>query len=170
MCLAIPLADIMAYRKVSFCSYPLPARCRLSSDSSLSAYTHLRGRCMLHLCSTVQSGQLLACVRTRARSLPCSCEVMERLLGPHLSHTAPCVQVARAFFSLVDVLCHNHVPELAAMDTTTFAFLLGALDAGLRALEVGLGPVSCHNSWVKTVLLSVALSWCCCCLVQTARH
>ena len=48
-----------------------------------------------------------------------------------------CLQVARAFFALVDQLCHNHVGNLATMDTPTFAFLLGALDAGLRSLEVG---------------------------------
>ena len=45
-------------------------------------------------------------------------------------------KVGRAYFSLLDVLCHNHVATLATSDTRTFAFLMTSLDQGLRSLEV----------------------------------
>lgn len=45
-------------------------------------------------------------------------------------------KIARAYFSLLDVLCHNHVPALAEGDGRTFAFVVSSLEAGLRSLEV----------------------------------
>lgn len=47
-------------------------------------------------------------------------------------------KVSRSFFSLLDALCHNHAPALAARDGPTFAFLLAALDAGLKSLDVAI--------------------------------
>ena len=39
-------------------------------------------------------------------------------------------KVSKAYFGLVDVLCHNHAAVVAQRDTTTFAFLVSSLDAG----------------------------------------
>lgn len=47
-------------------------------------------------------------------------------------------KVGRAYFALMDVLCHNHVPALAAKDATTFAFIVTSLDSGLKALDVSI--------------------------------
>lgn len=45
-------------------------------------------------------------------------------------------KVAKAYFMLLDVLCHNHAAVIAARDTTTFAFVMTSLDAGLKSLDV----------------------------------
>lgn len=45
-------------------------------------------------------------------------------------------KVAKAYFMLLDVLCHNHAAVIAARDTATFAFVLTSLDAGLKSLDV----------------------------------
>ena len=44
-------------------------------------------------------------------------------------------KVAKAYFGLLDVLCHSHVHVIAACDTATFTFLLSSLDAGLKSLD-----------------------------------
>ena len=45
-------------------------------------------------------------------------------------------KVSKAFFGLLDVLCANHPAVIACYDTPTFAFLISALDAGLKSLDV----------------------------------
>lgn len=45
-------------------------------------------------------------------------------------------KLAKAYFALVDTLCHSHTAVLAARDTPTFAFLVLSLDAGLKSLDV----------------------------------
>lgn len=45
-------------------------------------------------------------------------------------------KVAKAYFMLLDVLCHNHATVIAARDTATFAFVVTSLDAGLKSLDV----------------------------------
>ena len=45
-------------------------------------------------------------------------------------------KVGKAFFGLLDVLCSNHTHVIANYDTPTFAFLMTALDAGLKSLDV----------------------------------
>ena len=50
-------------------------------------------------------------------------------------------KVAKAYFSLLDVLCHSHVQVVAACDTQTFRFLLSSLDAGLRSLDQGVSTM-----------------------------
>ncbi|GAB4820934.1 hypothetical protein N2152v2_007980 [Parachlorella kessleri] len=47
-------------------------------------------------------------------------------------------KVAKAYFALVDVLCHNHPQAIATRDTATFAFLISSLDAGLKSLDVSI--------------------------------
>ena len=44
-------------------------------------------------------------------------------------------KVAKAYFGLMEVLCHSHVHVIAACDTATFAFLLSSLDSGLKSLD-----------------------------------
>ena len=57
------------------------------------------------------------------------CDLLMLLLGSSW-------QVARSYYSLLDVLCHNHVATLATSDTRTFTFLMTSLDQGLKSLEV----------------------------------
>ncbi|CAK0751589.1 hypothetical protein CVIRNUC_002079 [Coccomyxa viridis] len=45
-------------------------------------------------------------------------------------------KVGKAFFGLLDVLCSNHTLVVAGCDTPTFAFLVSALDSGLKSLDV----------------------------------
>ena len=45
-------------------------------------------------------------------------------------------KVGKAFFGLLDVLCSNHTLVIANCDTPTFAFLMTALDSGLKSLDV----------------------------------
>ena len=44
--------------------------------------------------------------------------------------------MSKAYFGLLDVLCHSHQGAIASCDTATFAFLLSSLDAGLKSLDV----------------------------------
>lgn len=46
--------------------------------------------------------------------------------------------MGKAYFALVDVLCHNHPQAIATRDTATFAFLLSSLDGGLKSLDVSI--------------------------------
>ncbi|KAK9818400.1 hypothetical protein WJX72_012091 [[Myrmecia] bisecta] len=47
-------------------------------------------------------------------------------------------KVAKAYFALLDVLCHNHTNVIATCDTATFAFLVSSLDTGLKSLDVSI--------------------------------
>ena len=47
-------------------------------------------------------------------------------------------KVGKAYFALVDIMCHNHAGALAARDTATFSFIVSSLDAGLKSLDVGI--------------------------------
>ena len=51
-------------------------------------------------------------------------------------------KVAKAYFGLMDVLCHSHVHVIAACDTPTFTFLLTSLDSGLKSLDQAVCSVS----------------------------
>lgn len=50
-------------------------------------------------------------------------------------------KVAKAYFGLLDVLCHSHVSVVAGCDTATFAFLLSSLDTGLKSLDSSVSSV-----------------------------
>eukprot|EP00803_Ostreobium_quekettii_P004119 evm.model.scf_281.4 EVM.evm.TU.scf_281.4 scf_281:37255-51104(+) len=45
-------------------------------------------------------------------------------------------KLARAFYSLVDVLCEHHTSVIAACQQSTFAFIMTSLETGLKALDV----------------------------------
>lgn len=47
-------------------------------------------------------------------------------------------KVAKAYFGMLDVLCHNHTAFLAGCDTSTFSSVVSSLDAGLRCLDVAI--------------------------------
>jgi exportin-7 len=46
-------------------------------------------------------------------------------------------KVGKAWFGLLDALCHAHASTLAARETTTVVFVLSTLEAGLKSLDVG---------------------------------
>lgn len=50
-------------------------------------------------------------------------------------------KVSKAYFSLLEVLCHNHTGIIATRDPATFAFLVGSLDAGLKSLDVSISSM-----------------------------
>ncbi|WIA44165.1 hypothetical protein OEZ86_010498 [Tetradesmus obliquus] len=47
-------------------------------------------------------------------------------------------KVAKAYFSLIEVLCHNHTGTVACQDSVTFGFILSSLDQGLKSLDVSI--------------------------------
>lgn len=47
-------------------------------------------------------------------------------------------KVAKSYFALVEVLCHNHMGVVAACDSPTFAHLARSLEVGLRSLDVSI--------------------------------
>lgn len=50
-------------------------------------------------------------------------------------------KVSKAYFSLLEVLCHNHTGVIANCDSATFTFLVSSLDAGLKALDVSISSM-----------------------------
>ena len=61
---------------------------------------------------------------------------MKMALGVPLADVMAYRKLGKAFFGLLDVLCGAHTHVIAACDTPTFAFLITALDAGLKSLDV----------------------------------
>lgn len=47
-------------------------------------------------------------------------------------------KLARAYFALLEVLCHNHTSVIVNLDTATFAHLVGSLDTGVKCLDVSI--------------------------------
>lgn len=47
-------------------------------------------------------------------------------------------KVAKAYFALLEVLCHNHMGVVAACDSPTFVHLVRSLEVGLRSLDVSI--------------------------------
>lgn len=45
-------------------------------------------------------------------------------------------KLSRAYFSLLEVLCHNHTAAVAGQDLPTFSFIVASLDLGLKSLDV----------------------------------
>ena len=57
------------------------------------------------------------------------------------------VQLARAYFALVEVLCHNHSVVVVNLDTPTFSHIMGSLESGLKCLDVSISsqvPISSY--------------------------
>ena len=49
-----------------------------------------------------------------------------------------CAQLARAYFALLEVLCHNHTMVVVHLDTPTFRHIVGSLETGLKCLDVSI--------------------------------
>ena len=47
-------------------------------------------------------------------------------------------KMAKAYFALLEVLCHGHLAVIASCDSPTFAHLVRSLEAGLRSLDVSI--------------------------------
>jgi len=47
-------------------------------------------------------------------------------------------KVAKAYFALIEVLCHNHMGMLASCEPGTFGYIVRSLEAGLRSLDVSI--------------------------------
>ena len=61
---------------------------------------------------------------------------MKMALSVPLADVMAYRKVGKAFFGLLEVLCASHTHVIAACDTPTFAFLITALDSGLKSLDV----------------------------------
>ncbi|GAQ78625.1 Nuclear transport receptor RanBP16 [Klebsormidium nitens] len=51
----------------------------------------------------------------------------------------------RAYYSLLEVLCHNHTAVIVNLDTATFAHIMQSLEAGLKCLDVSISS-QCASS------------------------
>mmetsp|Transcript_24027 Transcript_24027/g.60483 ORF Transcript_24027/g.60483 Transcript_24027/m.60483 type:complete len:1061 (+) Transcript_24027:348-3530(+) len=47
-------------------------------------------------------------------------------------------KVSKAYFELLEVLCHNHPAVIAQCDTATFSTMVGSLEQGLKSLDVAI--------------------------------
>lgn len=47
-------------------------------------------------------------------------------------------KLARAYFALLEVLCHNHTSVIVILETSTFTRIVGSLEAGLKCLDVSI--------------------------------
>eukprot|EP00249_Psilotum_nudum_P023856 c29008_g1_i2 orf=146-1945(-) len=47
-------------------------------------------------------------------------------------------KLARAYFALLEVLCHNHTTVIVNLETSTFAHIVSSLESGLKCLDVGI--------------------------------
>ena len=61
---------------------------------------------------------------------------MKMALSVPLADVMAYRKLGKAFFGLLEVLCAAHTHVIAACDTPTFAFLITALDSGLKSLDV----------------------------------
>lgn len=50
-------------------------------------------------------------------------------------------KVAKAYFTLLEVLCHNHTNVVVGCERDTFAFLVQSLDAGVKSLDVSISSM-----------------------------
>jgi len=73
-------------------------------------------------------------------------EALEMALRLVLSIPLPDIlafrKLSRAYFTLLEVLAHNHTGTVAAQSTSTFTFLLSSLEAGLKSLDVAISSAS----------------------------
>ncbi|MCO5551769.1 hypothetical protein L7F22_005272 [Adiantum nelumboides] len=47
-------------------------------------------------------------------------------------------KLARAYFALLEVLCHNHTSVIVMLETSTFARIVSSLEAGLKCLDISI--------------------------------
>ncbi|KAI5074563.1 hypothetical protein GOP47_0010524 [Adiantum capillus-veneris] len=47
-------------------------------------------------------------------------------------------KLARAYFALLEVLCHNHTSVIVMLETSTFTRIVGSLEAGLKCLDLSI--------------------------------
>ena len=66
---------------------------------------------------------------------------LKMALSVPLSDIMAFPKVGKAYFTLLEVLCHNHTHVIATCEATTFAFLVGSLDAGLKSLDVSISSM-----------------------------
>lgn len=70
---------------------------------------------------------------------------LRMILSMPLSDILSYRSVSKAYFGLLDVLCHNHTGTVAQQDLNTFAFLLTSLEHGLKSLDVSISS-SCASA------------------------
>ena len=77
------------------------------------------------LCPTYQNTKLT----NQQTPIPTQSTIQIRLLKPNR-------KVSKAYFSLLEVLCHGHAATVAAADAATFGFVLSSLEQGLKSVDV----------------------------------
>lgn len=50
-------------------------------------------------------------------------------------------KVGKAYFILLESLCHNHLSFIASCESSTFTFVINSLEAGLRSLDVSVSSM-----------------------------
>ncbi|PTQ44855.1 hypothetical protein MARPO_0017s0001 [Marchantia polymorpha] len=61
-------------------------------------------------------------------------------------------KLARAYFGLLEVLCHNHTAVIVNLETEAFAHIVGSLEFGLKSLDVSISSQIYSN--LRAQLLS----------------
>jgi hypothetical protein len=56
-------------------------------------------------------------------------------------------KVAKAYFALLEVLCHNHTGTIACQDAPTFSFILNSLDQVRECATVDRARVHSSSQW-----------------------
>lgn len=73
------------------------------------------------------------------RALPDALDVALKLcLSIPLAEIMAFRKLARAYFSFLEVLCHNHSLVIVNLPTATFGHIVGSLDTGLKCLDVSI--------------------------------
>ena len=50
-------------------------------------------------------------------------------------------KVGKAYFIMLESLCHNHLSFIAGCESATFSFIVSSLEAGLRSLDVSISSM-----------------------------
>lgn len=50
-------------------------------------------------------------------------------------------KVGKAYFIMLESLCHNHLSFIAGCESGTFSFIVSSLEAGLRSLDVSISSM-----------------------------
>lgn len=56
------------------------------------------------------------------------------------------LQLTKAYFAFVEVLCNSHLVFVLSLDTNTFMHIVGSLESGLKGLDAGISSQVCMIS------------------------
>ena len=66
---------------------------------------------------------------------------LKMALSIPLSDVMAYPKVGKAYFIMLESLCHNHLSFIAGCESGTFSFIVSSLEAGLRSLDVSISSM-----------------------------